>query len=453
MEAFRKKYKVYEEYKDFVCDWEKKIPFQWKVVSLKLLADIRGRIGFRGYTVNDLVSEGEGALTLGAKHISKNNEIDLSEPEFISWEKYYESPEIIIAPHDLIFVQRGSIGKFAYVQNEIGKATINPSLLLLKDIKCLPKFLYYSLYAKHVQVEIAVVTTSTAVPMVSQEQVKNFKIFIPSFKEQQKIATFLDRETIKLDKLVEMKEQLIELLKEKRQAIITQAVTKGIDRNAPMKNSGIEWLGVVPNHWKVSKLGYEYRVKARLGWKGLKASEYVDDGYIFLSTPNIKDHEIDFKNVNYITEARYLESPEIMLEPGDVLLAKDGSTLGIANVIRELPSPATVNSSIAVLRARKKAHSIYLYYFLRSNYMQHIIQRFKDGMGVPHLFQRDINKFDILVPPFEEQKRIADYLDKQTLNINNVIDKLNEQITKIKEYRQSLISAAVTGKIDVRDEV
>ena len=127
------------------------------------------------------------------------------------------------------------------------------------------------------------------------------------------------------------------------------------------KDSGVAWLGEVPEHWEISRLGFESWVRARLGWKGLKAEEYVDDGYAFLSTPNIKDRDIDFENVNFITQERYDESPEIKLNEGDVLLAKDGSTLGTVNVVRKLPRPTTVNSSIAVITPHERLTGVYLY--------------------------------------------------------------------------------------------
>ena len=145
--------------------------------------------------------------------------------------------------------------------------------------------------------------------------------------------------------------------------------------------SNIRNLGKIPSHWKTTKLGFIAVVKARLGWKGLKAEEYVDDGFVFLSTPNIKEREIDFENVNFITEARYLESPEIMLEVGDVLIAKDGSTLGTTNVVRSLPRPSTVNSSIAVIKPRPGVNGVYLYYLLCSRFTQRTIQLMKDGQG------------------------------------------------------------------------
>jgi type I restriction enzyme, S subunit len=211
-----------------------------------------------------------------------------------------------------------------------------------------------------------------------------------------------------------------------------------------IKESGIDWIGDIPNHWDVKVLGLEAKVKARLGWKGLKASEYVDEGYIFLATPNIKGTSIDFQNVNYIAEERYLESPEIMLRENDVLMAKDGSTLGIINVVRDLPKPATVNSSIAVIRSNAKFDSVFLYYFFSSSFIQNLIGLLKDGMGVPHLFQADIRKFPLLCPPIEEQKIIAQFLDRKTTTIDTLITKKKRLIELLEEKRSALINQAVT---------
>ncbi|WP_207848963.1 MULTISPECIES: restriction endonuclease subunit S [unclassified Pseudomonas] len=213
---------------------------------------------------------------------------------------------------------------------------------------------------------------------------------------------------------------------------------------ATYKSSNIEWIGRVPEHWKASYLGFECSVKARLGWKGLKAEEYVDDGVVFLATPNIKDNEIDFSNVNRITRERYFESPEIMLEKGDVLVTKDGSTTGTTNIIRALPEPATVNSSIAVLRSKGNVLSEYLYYFFVSEHTQNLISRMRGGMGVPHLFQADLRKFDILIPAEREQRFIANFLDHETAKIDSMIEKQKNLIHLLKEKRQAAISHAVT---------
>lgn len=211
------------------------------------------------------------------------------------------------------------------------------------------------------------------------------------------------------------------------------------------KDSGVEWLGEVPVHWQIKRLDFLASVKARLGWKGLTASEYVDDGYIFLSTPNIKgENGIDFENVNYITEDRYLESPEIMLKEDDVLIAKDGSTLGITNVVRSLPRPATVNSSIAVIRTKGSINSYYLIRWLCSTFMQATIESLKDGQGVPHLFQSDIRKFTVVSPGKSEQTAIADFLDRETGHLDTLITKKQALIDLLNEKRTALISQIAT---------
>ena len=214
------------------------------------------------------------------------------------------------------------------------------------------------------------------------------------------------------------------------------------------KDSGVEWLGPIPESWKVSCLGFEAWVRARLGWKGLKADEYVDDGYVFLSTPDIKGDQINFSEVNFITEERYEESPEIKLSVGDVLLAKDGSTLGTVNVVRNLPRAATVNSSIAVITPSGALNSLYLLYLFKGAYLENTIQVLKGGMGVPHLFQRDINKFKIPLPSLVEQAEIAAHLDHETTRIDALVAKKTRFIELLREKRQALITHAVTKGLD-----
>ena len=142
------------------------------------------------------------------------------------------------------------------------------------------------------------------------DEMKNIKAGFPPLQEQTAIANFLDEKTAKIDQTIAQKEKLIELLKERKQIIIQKAVTKGLNPNVKMKPSGIDWIGDIPEHWECIKFKYVIRTKARLGWKGLKAHEYVENsGYGFLSTPNIKGSEIDFSKAYFITQFRYEESP------------------------------------------------------------------------------------------------------------------------------------------------
>jgi type I restriction enzyme S subunit len=181
-------------------------------------------------------------------------------------------------------------------------------------------------------------------------------------------------------------------------------------------------------------------VNARIGWKALTAAEYQPGGYAFLATPNIKDSEIDFDNVNYISEYRYNESPELKLRPGDILLAKDGNTLGIVNVVRTVPHPATVNGSIAVLRPFG-VEAGYLRYVIASGVTQGRINSVKDGMGVPHLFQWDIKRLAVPLPPVEEQHRIADFLDAETARIDRLVSLRTAQVSSSVERERSALDA------------
>lgn len=195
----------------------------------------------------------------------------------------------------------------------------------------------------------------------------------------------------------------------------------------------------------ISRVDKVASVHARIGWKALTASEYQDDGYVFLSTPNIKGRSIDFENVNYISEFRYRESPELMLQAGDVLLAKDGSTLGIAALVTHLPRPSTVNGSIAVLRC----HGIdpaFLRYVLQGAVVQGDIQRLKDGMGVPHLFQWDIRRLPVPLPPWDVQRRIADFLDDQVAVLDSVIERRKREHSLLEDRQRSLLAALVTDR-------
>jgi type I restriction enzyme, S subunit len=214
------------------------------------------------------------------------------------------------------------------------------------------------------------------------------------------------------------------------------------------RKSGVKRLGEVPEHWRISRLGYETWVRARLGWKGLKAEEYVEDGYALLATPNIKGREIDFGHVNYITKERYDESPEIKIREGDVLLAKDGSTLGTVNIVRVLPKEATANGSLAVITPGANLQGPFLFYLFQSSYIEHTIQLLKGGMGVPHLFQDDLNKFHIPIPPISEQTAIASFLDDETNKIDSLIREQKRLIELLLEKREAVIYHAVTKGLD-----
>lgn len=207
--------------------------------------------------------------------------------------------------------------------------------------------------------------------------------------------------------------------------------------------SSLEWLETIPSTWDERDIGREVWVRARLGWKGLTADEYVDEGVPMLATPDIKGGRINYSEANKITNERFVESPEIMLRDGDVLLTKDGSTIGTVNVVRDLPGPATVNGSIAVLTPSSDLDGRFLYWFIASSYAQSKFDRLRGGMGVPHLFQRDINRIRFPFPPTDEQCAIADYLDRETARIDTLIEEQQRLIEMLRERRQAQIDTAI----------
>jgi len=210
-------------------DWLGDIPEHWEIKRIKHICNIQGRVGFKGYSKSDLVSEGEGALTLGAKHIDKHFQLKLSDPEFISWEKYYESPEIMVKQGDILVTQRGSLGKVALVNSNIGEATINPSMILLNKIVCNSEFLFKYFQSKYFSSWIDLMNSGTAVPMISQEQLANLYFINPPISEQEEIARFVTEKTYIINNTIIKVQKEIDILKEYRQALIFEAVTGKID--------------------------------------------------------------------------------------------------------------------------------------------------------------------------------------------------------------------------------
>ncbi len=193
-----------------------------------------------------------------------------------------------------------------------------------------------------------------------------------------------------------------------------------------MKDSGIEGVGICPMSWKVSRLSYESYIRARLGRKGLKADEYVDEGYAFISAFNIQNGCMCWEPLNYITQERYDESSEIKLQIGDVLLVKDGAGVGKCARIDTLPcGEAAPNSSIAVITPNTSLDYRYVCYYLQSAAFSNFVLKLYNGMGVPHLTQEVTGKIDILIPPMQEQHIICDFLDTKCAEIDTLTADIN----------------------------
>lgn len=279
---------------------------------------------------------------------------------------------------------------------------------------------------------------------------KNIVVPFPRLDEQQVIADYLDTKCSQIDTIIAKEQSVIEKLQEYKRAIITNAVVKGLDLTVAMADSGIEWIDSIPNHWKIKRLIFSAYIRARLGWKGLKADEYTSEGHPFLSAVNIQNDKLVWEDLNFINDNRYDESPEIKLELGDLLLVKDGAGIGKCAVVDQLPyGTATTNSSLGVITPYPELNSMYLYYFFESAIFQNYISRIKNGMGVPHLTQGNLKNIMVIIPPYCEQEAIVAYLDEKCSNLDSVILKKQAFIDKLTEYKKSLIYEVVTGKKEV----
>ena len=279
---------------------------------------------------------------------------------------------------------------------------------------------------------------------------KNIMVPFPPLKEQRMIADYLDIKCTQIDTIVAKEQSVIEKLQEYKRAIITNAVVKGLDLTVEMADSGIEWIDSIPNHWKINRLIFSAYIRARLGWKGLKADEYTSEGHPFLSAVNIQNDKLVWEDLNFINDNRYDESPEIKLELGDLLLVKDGAGIGKCAIVDQLPyGTATTNSSLGVITPYSEFNSMYLYYFFESAIFQNYISRIKNGMGVPHLTQGNLKNIMVVIPPYCEQEPIVAYLDDKCSNLDSIILKKQTLIDKLIEYKKSLIYEVVTGKKEV----
>ena len=269
----------------------------------------------------------------------------------------------------------------------------------------------------------------------------------PPLSEQQAIADYLDETCSQIDEIIVEAKASIDEYKELKQSVIFEAVTKGLDKNVEMEASGVEGMGVIPAKWSVVRFMKVNYVRARLGWKGLKAEEYVDAGYPFLAAYHIVNSYLCWENLNCITKERYDESPEIKLSIGDLVLVKDGAGIGKCARIDEMPlGEATVNSSLAVITPNKLLDYRYEYYYFMSPLFQNIIARLKSGMGVPHLTQESMKDIYLPLPAKKEQRAIADYLDNKVVELDSLIAEKESLINDLEAYKKSLIYEVVTGK-------
>lgn len=286
---------------------------------------------------------------------------------------------------------------------------------------------------------------------IPSEKLNRLLFPVPPKSEQLAIAYFLDENVAKIDAIIADTKLSIEELKAYKQSLITEAVTKGLDTNAKMKDSGVEWIGVVPEGWKITRIKYNYYLKGRIGWQGLTSADYIEEGPYLITGTDLVDGKVNWNNAVHISTENYEIAPDIHLKDNDLLISKDGTIGKVALVSNIGDKQASLNSGVLLVRNTGDTMiNRYLFYVLQSN----IFWRWFDSKKSPnstilHLYQGDFKDFKYPVPDYDEQGKIAKYLDINVRKIDKLLLDKNDVITQLEIYKKSLIYEYVTGKKQV----
>ena len=424
----------YSEYKDSGVQWLGKIPSHWEVKRLaSCFTERKVKVSDKEF---DPLSVTKNGIYPQLENVAKTNDGD--------------NRKLVLSGDFVINSRSDRKGSSGVAKQDGSVSLINIVLKPRKNIY--PDFCNYLLkcysfieeYYRNGRGIVADLWTTR------YDEMKTIKIPVPLLNEQKTIVRYLNKVTSNIDKAIAQQQKMIDLLNERKQIIINNAVTKGLNPDVPMKYSGVDWIGEIPEHWTTIRLGYCAWIRARLGWKGLKSDEYVDNGYPFLSAFNIVNNKLDWNKLNYINKFRYEESPEIKLRIGDILLVKDGAGIGKCARVDSLPlGEATANGSLAFITANERVYYKFLHYYIISNSFNKYKDLLITGMGVPHLTQGEIKNMMLPIPPLNEQYIIVQRLDQNINVIDNILEHYLQQITFLQERKQIIINDVVTGKVKV----
>lgn len=442
------RWRQYQKYKESGVEWLGEVPERWDIGRLKFYCSVNPSKSEIGFLPDDLEVSFLPMENLGEDHSLC---LDLIKPLSEVWNgyTYFKENDVILAKITPCF-ENGKCSVCSGLKNKIGFGTTELHVLRALN-SIIPRFCYYIVQNhafKTIGTELMFGTTGQK--RLPDSYVRDYKQGIPPLAEQHAIAAFLDRETARIDALILKKKRQIDLLQEKRAALISHAVTKGLDPNVKMRDSGIEWLGMVPEGWDVGRIRYFSKVLTG-GTPNRDHPEYWDDGTI----PWMSSGEVNFRFVTEtsekITSYALQNSNAKLLPVNSIMIALNGQgkTKGMAAILK---IPAACNQSLAAIVCDpRKLHFFYLFFYLESRYKEIrglVGDDMRDGLNLDI-----IRALPVYKPPLPEQHAIAASLDRESADIDGITKRIKDSIKKLEEYRSALISAAVTGKIDVRKEV
>jgi len=430
------RFKPYPAYKDSGVEWLEGIPSHWEVKRLKYTA----RVEAGQSPASELVTEGSDGLPF----LQGNADFGRVNP--VPRQVCNLTPKRA-ALGDILLSVRAPVGAMNIADQAygIGRGLCAVSPALNTDLG----FCFYLLTVTRRQLEK--VATGSTYDAVTTSEVGDLPALLPLHEEQCAIAAFLDHETARIDALVAKKERLIQLLQEIRAALITRGVTEGLDPSAPMKDSGVEWLGEIPAHWDVKRLWHLTPSDRRIMYGIVLPGPNVDDGVPIVKGGDVSPGRLRLDRLSRTTfeiESGYVRS---RLRGGDLIFAIRGSIGEVATVPKELEG-ANLTQDAARISYAADIHGPWLLYALKSMGVFAQLEAGALGATIRGINIRDLKRASIPVPPLAEQQAIAAFLDGETARIDALVATVRDAIERLKELRTALISAAVTGKIDVREE-
>ena len=443
----QRRFKPYPAYKDSGVEWLGEIPGHWEVKALKRIGGLQAGAGFpdheQGVTTEDLPFFKVGDMG------STGNEREMLEWQHtVSEATARRLHAFVFPPGTIVFAKVGAALMLNRRRVLTRPSCMDNNMMGFMPGDCDPTWAMYWLSG----LDMRELANPGAVPSVNEGQMRETPAIVSPKPEQCAIAAFLDRATARIDALVAKKERLIELLQEKRTALITRAVTKGLDPSVPTKDSGVEWLGRIPAHWEVKRVKQLSRfvTSGSRGW----AEHYADAGALFLRIGNLKTGSIDLdtSDVQHVNPPQGTEGERTRVRTGDLLISIT-ALIGAVGVVPEGMPNAFVNQHLALVRlAAERVDPRWLGYCVLSRVGQEQLRAelyggTKEGLGL-----EDIRSLTVLSPPMHEQRQIVGSLDAASKEVEALVAMIRTAIDRLKELRTALISAAVTGKIDVREE-
>lgn len=421
----------YDSYKDSGVEWLGDVPSHWELKRLKQL--------FVEKKHKQNLSLNCGAISFG-KVIEKDDD-KVTEATKRSYQEVLKG-EFLINPLNLNY----DLISLRIALSEID-VVVSAGYIVLKAKQIINKK-YFSYLLHRYDVAYMKLLGSGVRQTINYGHISDSILVAPPLSEQQKIAQFLDDKTAKIDQAVDLAEKQIALLKEHKQILIQNAVTRGLNPDVSLKDSGVEWIGQVPEHWEVKKIKH---VTSKIG-SGITplggGSNYIDGGIPLLRSQNIHFDRIDLNDVARISEFTHNSMKNSKVRKGDVLLNITGGSLGRCFYV-DSNEEMNVNQHVCIIRPNKKINTIFLNMLLASEIGQKQIWFFQQGGGREGLNFQAIKNFYLPLPDLEEQQKIAIYLNKQATKIDQAIALKTAHIEKLKEYKSVLINDVVTGKVRV----